>query len=244
MSLVELREARPRLARARPLLVDGPRGDLLGAVLGAPCSLLALLHVLVLAGALGALLDSAGWHRLPPRRRGGSIGVQRCRRGPVGDTSPAASKREPWQGQSQVPLGRVPARRCSRGGCSAPRPRAALRRRRGGRPSGASPSPTTRPSPGARSATRAAALGAVGEEVQAGVGAVLEQRGRRAERRQPPRVEGLGPLVRRGRATWSASIRAAAAPIARPHLRIPVAVRTRSENGQQRGRRRAARRRA
>src|SRR5262249_10931371 len=51
-----------RLAGARPLLVDGARGDLLRPSLRAALVQLAVLHVLVLPGALGALSHSAWLH--------------------------------------------------------------------------------------------------------------------------------------------------------------------------------------
>ena len=79
----------------------------------------------------------------------------------------------------------------------------------------------------------AAATRAIGEEVNPGLGVVLEQLGHRAGRRQAARVEGPAHSFSRPSAA-SASIRPAAAPIASPHLRIPVAVRIRSESGQRR----------
>ena len=54
---------RARLARARPLLVDRARRDLLGARLRRAALLHGVLDRLVLALALGALLHSAGRHR-------------------------------------------------------------------------------------------------------------------------------------------------------------------------------------
>src|SRR5439155_25591653 len=51
-----------RLAPARALLLHGASGYLLGPLLGATLPALALLDALVLARALGALLDSARWH--------------------------------------------------------------------------------------------------------------------------------------------------------------------------------------
>src|SRR5687767_13133312 len=61
--------SRPRLAAAGTLFVDGARRDLLGTRLGCAMLLLAVLDVLVLAGALGARLDSARRHSVAPFKR-------------------------------------------------------------------------------------------------------------------------------------------------------------------------------
>src|SRR6266545_6970731 len=58
--LLAARLGRLRLARLRPLLVDGASGDLLGAVLGSTRLALALLDVLVLPFTLGR--PCALWH--------------------------------------------------------------------------------------------------------------------------------------------------------------------------------------
>src|SRR4029453_10493910 len=57
---------RAGLASASALLVHGARGALLGPILGHPALLGAVLDVLVLAGALRALLDSTRWHLQTP----------------------------------------------------------------------------------------------------------------------------------------------------------------------------------
>src|SRR4029077_5530339 len=61
------RGARTRFTRPGAFLVDRPGGDLLGACLGGTALSLALLDVLVLTGALGALLHASRGHLLPPR---------------------------------------------------------------------------------------------------------------------------------------------------------------------------------
>ena len=73
MSLVDVRRALARLARACLLLVHRPRRDLLGPALRAALLLLALLDVLVLTGTLRALLHSTRGHLAPPSK----IGLER-----------------------------------------------------------------------------------------------------------------------------------------------------------------------
>src|SRR3954454_6340054 len=69
-----------RLTRTGALAVDRARRDLLGAVLRRPALLRRVLDVLVLPGALRALLDASGWHGSASF---GSLRLQQDLEGPV-----------------------------------------------------------------------------------------------------------------------------------------------------------------
>src|SRR4051794_751896 len=102
------RRAGARLARAGPLAVDGAGGQFLGTVLGGAVRLGGILDVLVLPGALGALLDASGWHAqdLPVNRPDDAPGVGPRSRLPPGTRARRAARH------------RCPARRAR----SSPRP--------------------------------------------------------------------------------------------------------------------------
>ena len=143
------------------------------------------------------------------------------------------SNREPWHGQSHVRSAAVPRSRCNRDACSAPTRRCSSPSSSRETATCRCPSRTTRPRPGATPCTVPRLRMRSAMQIPAVLEPFLHDPGpaasgvTRIESHAGAHGFSIPPIL-------SLSIIAAAVPLARPHLRNPVAVRTRSEKGHRR----------